>query len=184
MSSSDNYGLPKSLGTSFPLEDDVPQYHASLPPPPPIILLNPQVPRLEKFKITQALLDRKHKDGKPVCAHVLDMKSHIDRQRMLGIVFPRKLAIHWVLRSLLESYSEFVKDYYVIDHDMTLINLTYLFVAAESTMIWHTGKANLIGGSTSQTSMDIGNGNTGSLEKLSLPNGKGSAIVKSFDQMV
>ena len=103
MSSSENYGLPKSFGISFPLEDDVPWLdrgsgnHTSFPTPPPIILPNPQVRRLEKFKNTQALLDRKHKDGKFVCGHVLDMKSRIDRLRMLGVVFPRKLAIDWVL---------------------------------------------------------------------------------------
>ncbi|KAL7612710.1 hypothetical protein Lser_V15G06118 [Lactuca serriola] len=32
--------------------------------------------------------------------------------------------------------------------------------------------------------MDIDNGNIGSPEKLSLPNGNGSAMVKLFDQMV
>ena len=32
--------------------------------------------------------------------------------------------------------------------------------------------------------MDINNSNTGNLEKHSLPNGKGSAIVNSVDQMV
>ena len=70
------------------------------------------------------------------------------------------------------------------DHDMTLIDLTYLLIAAESTMIWRTGQANLIGRSISQTSMDIDNGNIGSPEKFSLPNGKGGAVVKPFDRMV
>ena len=88
----DNYGLLKSRGTSIAHEYDIPRFdqgtrdHASLPPPPPIILPNPQVQRLEKFKITQALLASKHKEGKSVCAHVLGMKSHIDRLRMLGSV--------------------------------------------------------------------------------------------------
>ena len=45
------------------------------------------------------------------------------------------------------------------DHDMTLIDLTYLLVAAESTMIWRTGKVNLAERSTSETSMNIENGN-------------------------
>ena len=51
-------------------------------------------------------------------------------------------------------------------------------------MIWSTSKANLIGRSTSQTSMDIDNCDIGNLEKLSLPNGKGSTMVKSFESMV
>ena len=67
---------------------------------------------------------------------------------------------------------------------MTLNGLIYLFGATESTMIWSTGKENLIGRSTSQTSMDIHNGNIGNSKKLSLPNGKGSAIVKLVDQML
>nr|KAJ0184964.1 hypothetical protein LSAT_V11C900464860 [Lactuca sativa] len=162
MSISDNYGLPRSFGTSFPLEDDVPWLdrgsHTSLPPPPPIILLNPQVQTLEKFKVTQALLAMKHEDGRHVCTHVLEMKSHIDRLRVLGVKVSRKLA----------SYSEFIKDYYVTDHYMTLVDLTYLLVVAESAMIWRTGKANSIRRSTPQTSMDIDDGNIGSPEKISL----------------
>ena len=85
MSKSNNYGLPESIGKSFPLEDDVPRLdcgngnHASLPPPPPIILPDPRVRRLEKFKVTQALLAIRHKDGKSVCTYVLKMKSHIDK---------------------------------------------------------------------------------------------------------
>ena len=119
-----------------------------------------------------------------MCTHVLGMKSHIDRLRMLGVVVPRKLTIDWVLQSLPESYSEFIKNYYVTDHDMTLTDLSYLLVAAESEMMWRNGQANMGGRSISQTSMDIDNGNIGSPEKLSLPNGKGSAIVNSVDQMV
>ncbi|KAL7605331.1 hypothetical protein Lser_V15G16648 [Lactuca serriola] len=161
--SESNTGLPKSHGTSLPNEDDIPRYdqgttnHASLPPPPPIILLDPQVRRLEKFKLTQALLASKHEDGKPVCAHVLEMKSHIDRLRMLGVKISGELAVDWVLQSLPESYSEFIREYYMMEHDVTLIDLTYLLIAAESTMIWRAGQANLSGESNSQTSMDTGN---------------------------
>ncbi|KAL7597803.1 hypothetical protein Lser_V15G25809 [Lactuca serriola] len=156
-------GLPKSFRTNFPNEDDVPRYdqgnesHASLPPPPPIVLPNPQVRRLEKFKLTQALLASKHEDGKLVCAHVLEMKSHIDRLSMLGVEISSELVVDWVLQSLPESYSEFVREYYMMDHDVTLIDLTYLLIAGESAMIWRVGQANLSGESNSQTSMDTGN---------------------------
>ena len=101
MSKYNYYGLPKSRGTSIPHEDDIPRFdrgtrnHASLPPPPLIILPNPQDRRIERF--TKALLEMKHEDGKPVCAHVLGMKSHIDRLIMLGASFPDKLAVNWVL---------------------------------------------------------------------------------------
>ncbi|CAI9299819.1 unnamed protein product [Lactuca saligna] len=103
-------GLRKSFGTSFPNEDDVPRYdqgnesHASLPPPPPIVLPDPQVQWIEKINLTQALLASKHADGKPVCAHVLEMKSRIDRLRMLGVDISEMLAVYWVLRSLPDSY--------------------------------------------------------------------------------
>ncbi|KAL7584966.1 hypothetical protein Lser_V15G46133 [Lactuca serriola] len=170
MSKYDNYGPPKSRGTSFPNEDDVPRYdhgtrdHASLPPPPSTILPNPQVRRLEKFKLTQTLLASKH--GKPVCVHVLEIKSHIDRLRMLGVEISSKLAIDWVLQSLPKSYSEFVREYYMMDHDVTLFDLICLLIAAESEMIWGAGQANLSGKSNSQTSMDIENGDIGDLEKV------------------
>ena len=76
MSSSDNYGLPYPFGKGFPNEDDISHgdqgerlihlscingtgNHTSLPPPPSIILPNPQVQRLENFKVTQAVLARK-----------------------------------------------------------------------------------------------------------------------------
>ena len=64
---------------------------------------------------------------------------------------------------------------------MTLIDHAYLLVATVSVMIWHTGNANLVGRSTFQTSMDINNGYIGSPKKLSLPNGKGLAMVKSIN---
>ena len=161
MSKFDNYGLPKSRGTSIPHEDDIPRFdrgtrnHASLRPPPPIILPNPQVQRLEKFKITQALLASKHKEGKSVCAHVLGMKSHIDRLRMLGSVVREEMAVDWVLQSLPNSYSEFVREYYMMNRDDNLIDLTYMLIAAESEMIWQSNGAYLLGKSTNHASEDV-----------------------------
>ena len=106
MSNSDNYSIPKS----FPHKEDIPQDDqgkslipsscyagTSLLRPPPIILPNPQVQRLEKFKVIQALLERKHQDGRSVCAHVLEMKSHIDKLEMLGVDVSRKVAVDLVL---------------------------------------------------------------------------------------
>ncbi|KAL7609045.1 hypothetical protein Lser_V15G11076 [Lactuca serriola] len=165
MSKYDNYGIPISRGTSLPHEDDIPRFdrgtrdHASLSTPPPIILPNPQVRRLEKFKLTQALLESKHKERKSVCAHVLGMKSHIDRLRMLGSVVCGEMAVDRVLQSLPNLYSEFVREYYMMNYDVTLIDLTYMLIAAESVMVWHNGKAKLIGESAFQTSLDIDNGN-------------------------
>ena len=161
MSKFDNYGLPKSRGTSIPHEDDIPRfdrgtrYHASLPPPPPIVLPNPQDRRIERFNITKALLEMKHEDGKPVCAHVLGMKSHIDRLIMLGVSFPDELAVNWVLQSLPESYNEFKRKYYMMDHDENLIDLTYMLIAAESEMIWQSNGAYLLGKSANHASEDV-----------------------------
>ncbi|KAL7607955.1 hypothetical protein Lser_V15G09800 [Lactuca serriola] len=147
-----------------------------------LFFLTPRVRRLEKFKVTQALLTSKHEDEKSVCAHVLEMKLHIDMLGMLGVVVSRKLVVDMVLQSLPKSYRGYIKDYYMEDHDMTLIDLTYLLIVAESTMIWSTGQVNLIGRSIYQTSMDIDNGGNGSPKRF--PNGKGSAKVKPFDQMI
>ena len=97
----------------------------------------------------------KHEDGKPVCAHVLGMKSHIDRLIMLGVSFPNELAVNWVLQSLPESYNEFKRKYYMMDHDDNLIDLTYMLIAAESEMIWQSNGAYLLGKSTNHASEDV-----------------------------
>ena len=77
------------------------------------------------------------------------MKSHVDRLRILGDVFPRKLVVDMVLQSHPESYSQYPKDYFVTDHGVTLIDLTYLLIAVEAAILSHTGQANVLGGSTS-----------------------------------
>ncbi|KAL7606796.1 hypothetical protein Lser_V15G19553 [Lactuca serriola] len=166
MSSSENCGLPYPFGKSFPHEDDISRDDRgersipfsslggnSLPPPPPIILSGPHVHRIENFKVTQALLASKHEDENFVCAHILEMKLHIDRLGMLGVIFLRKLAVELVLQSHPESYA----------------------------MIWRTGQANLIGRSACQISMDPKNGKADGLEMVSSPNGEKSAMVKVFD---
>ena len=52
------------------------------------------------------------------------MKLHIDRLGILGVVFPKEQAFDLVLHLLPESYSQFVKDYYMIENDVTLTDLT------------------------------------------------------------
>ena len=86
-----------------------------------------------------------------------------------------KLVGDLVIQSLPKSYSEFIKYYDMTDRDMSFFDLTYLLIVAESAMFWCTGKANLIGRSTSQTLMDIENGNIGSPENISLSKGKAKA---------
>ena len=111
--SESNHGLPESHGKGFPTQSEslfhnegekpIPAMWTSLislPPPPPVVLPNPQDRRVEKFNITQALLASKHEDGKPMCAHVLEMKSHIDMLIMLGATFPNKMDVDWGLQSL------------------------------------------------------------------------------------
>ena len=53
------------------------------------------------------------------------MKLHIDKLRMLGVVFPRDLAIDLDLVSLPDSYSQFITNFYEREDDVTLIDLTY-----------------------------------------------------------
>ena len=99
MSSLDNNGLPCSFGRGFPpSEDDLPHVdqgermfpsssnggtrnHASptLPPLPLVTLPTSRFPRFERYETTQALLACKHQDRNFVCAHVLEMKSYIDK---------------------------------------------------------------------------------------------------------
>ncbi|XP_052623362.1 uncharacterized protein LOC128128453 [Lactuca sativa] len=126
----------------------------SLPPLPPVVLPNPDDRRFEKFKITESLLAMEHQDGKPVCAHILGMKSHIDRLIMLGASISNKLAVDWILQSLPESYDEFVREYHMMKHDATLIDLTYMLIAAESEMIWRSNGAYLSDNSTNHASVD------------------------------
>ena len=61
--------------------------------------------------------------------------------------------------SSITSYSEFVREYYMMNCNVTLIDLTYMLIAAESAMVWRNRKAKLIGESAFKTSMDIDNGN-------------------------
>ncbi|XP_052621399.1 uncharacterized protein LOC128127092 [Lactuca sativa] len=96
----------------------------------------------------------KHKDGQPVCAQVLGMKSHIDRLIMLGVSFPDELAVNWVLQTLPESYNEFKRKYYMMNHDDNLIDLTYMLIAAESEMIWRSNGVYLLEKSTNHASKD------------------------------
>ena len=87
---------------------------------------------------------------------------------MLGVFLPTKLAIDLVLLSLPESYSQFIKDYYMGDHDVTLIDLTHMLIVAEAEMLKGTSQANVFDGSISQISMDIDNGNNGSSDQKCL----------------
>ena len=159
--SDSNRGLPGSQGKGVPIESDslfqsegsMWTSLISLPPPPPVVLPDPQDRRFERFKITETLLAMEHEDGKPVCAHVLGMKSHIDRLIMLGASFPNKLAVDWVLQSLPKSYDKFIREYYMMDLDATLIDLTYMLIAAESEMIWQSNGAYLSGNSTNHASV-------------------------------
>ncbi|KAL7618541.1 hypothetical protein Lser_V15G01506 [Lactuca serriola] len=155
---------------------------STLPPPPPVTLPKSCFLQVEKYEITQALLACKHQDGKFVCVHVLEMKSYIDRLDMLGVVFPKDLAIELVLVSLPESYSRFIKDYYMSDHDITLIDLTHMLIVVEAEMLKSTIQAKVFEGSVSKISID--NSDNGGPEHISLPNGKGWAKVKQFDRMV
>ena len=82
-----------------------------------------------------------------MCAHILEMKSHIDKSGELGVKVLRK----FVVQSLSKSHSKFLWDTYETDYDKTLNDLIYLFCAVESAMIWNTSKANFVRRSASQT---------------------------------
>lgn len=119
--------------------------------------------KFERLKLIEALLTKKHEDGKPVCAYVLEMKSHIDSLRMIGVEFSGKLVVDWAFQSLPELYGEFIREYHAMNYDVTLIDFTYVLNVGESSKIWRTGQAYLISQSNSQTSMY--SGKTGSPER-------------------
>ena len=66
-----------------------------------------------------------------MCAHILEMKSHIDKLGELGVKVLRKLDV----QSLSKSHSEFLWKTYETDYDKTLNDLIYLLCAAKSEMI-------------------------------------------------
>ena len=78
---------------------------------------------------------------------------------MLGSVVCEEIAVDWVLQSLPNSYSEFVREYYMMNHNVALIDLTYMLIATESAMVWRNRKAKQISEAAFKTSMDIDNGN-------------------------
>ena len=78
-----------------------------------------------------------------MCAHVLKLNKYINRLGMLGVVFPRKLAVDLVLQSLPESYSQFVKNYYMTGNNVTLIDLTYLLIASKAEMLKCNSQENM-----------------------------------------
>ena len=59
------------------------------------------------------------------------------------------------MQSLPESYNEFKRKYYMMDHDDNLIDLTYMLIVAESEMIWQSNGAYLLGKSTNHASEDV-----------------------------
>ena len=99
----------------------------------------------------------------------------------MGVVFPREQTIDLVLVSLPKSYGQFVKNFLMMDSDVTLIDLTQMLIVAEAEMPKSTSKEKMLIGSGSKISKDCISGDS---EMISLPNGKGLAKVKQFDRMV
>ena len=77
------------------------------------------------------------------------MKLHIDRLGMLCVIFPKELVVDLVLHSLLKSYSQFVKEYYMTETNVTIIDLKYFLIGAEEKMVLRSGQVNFFGGSFS-----------------------------------
>ena len=74
---------------------------------------------------------------------------------MFGASISNKLVVDWVLQSLPESYDKFIREYYMMKLDATLIDLTYMLIVAESEMIWRSNGAYLSSKSTNHASVDV-----------------------------
>ena len=68
-----------------------------------------------------------------MCGRILEMKSHIDKPRELGVKVLRKL----VVQLLSKSHSEFFWNTYETDYDKTLNDLIYLLISTSLKLDGH-----------------------------------------------
>ena len=87
-----------------------------------------------------------------------------------GVVFPKKQANDLVLLSLPNSYGQFVENFHLRNIDVTLTYPTYMLIVVEAEMIKSLNEVEMFIGSNPKIFLDIGNGNIGYQEKISLPN--------------
>ena len=79
--------------------------------------------RHERFAATKELNSCKMAPGSSVSAHVLKMKSYIDRLEKLGSLVTREIHMNLILGSLPPSYDQFVMNYNMHKMDVSIIEL-------------------------------------------------------------
>ena len=91
--------------------------------------------QVERYETTRVLLACKHRDGNYVCAHILKMKSYIEKLKRVGIVFPKEQAINLVLLLFPKSYGYFIENFHMRNLDVTLNDLAESLITIEVEML-------------------------------------------------
>ncbi|PKI66183.1 hypothetical protein CRG98_013436 [Punica granatum] len=87
--------------------------------------------RHEQFDVSKALFQTKLTEGSLVGPHVLNMIGYVETLGRLGFSLGQELATDLILQSLPSSYSQFVMNYNMKDHNKTLLELLGMLRTAE-----------------------------------------------------
>ncbi|KAL4279603.1 hypothetical protein GQ457_03G017960 [Hibiscus cannabinus] len=90
--------------------------------------------RQERYETSKALFQCKMSEGSPVGAHVIKMMGYIQTLEKLGFPLNDELAIDVVMKSLLDSFNQFVLDFNMNGINKNLPQLLGMLRTAESNM--------------------------------------------------
>ncbi|GKF89783.1 hypothetical protein Tco_0263746, partial [Tanacetum coccineum] len=65
---------------------------------------------VERFDLIQTFHMCKQEEGKPVVAHVLQMKGYVDQLERLGYMLPQDLIVGLILNGLTKDFVGFVRE--------------------------------------------------------------------------
>jgi gag-polypeptide of LTR copia-type len=75
---------------------------------------------VKKFKVTKSLLDYKMTEGNSLDTHMLRMTSDVEQLDKHNSLLSNELATYVILTSLPPSYSNFIKNYHMLEMDKSL----------------------------------------------------------------
>ncbi|PKI60596.1 hypothetical protein CRG98_019072 [Punica granatum] len=93
--------------------------------------LYPKQARYERFEISKALFQARLTEGSPIGPHVLKMIVYVETLERLGFPLDQELATNLILQSLPDSYSQFVMNYSMSEHNKPLPKLLNMLRIAE-----------------------------------------------------